>query len=277
MTRARALLPVLALALVVLSGGEASANPDAPRLPIGDSILAVARNRHVTVRLGDGGERRGVVADYDPTQLVLIEDETGRIASIPRADVIGIRVLDAVSAGSMRPPPTTPSTLPLFPTPRPTKVRHIGLQASTGPGNVLLDAEYGHFYGFLGTSIGYPIIFAGGGINQYFAATAGAGGTWKLSSTSNWRFNLMGTLTPTLWDGISVGIGVAVGFHYTSPGGFTVGFKIPLFGVAPGCNAVFGDDNGNGCPNVSGGASLIASYYLQAAMSLPVVSVGYRF
>jgi hypothetical protein len=81
-----------------------------------------------------------------------------------------------------------------------------------------------------------------------------------------------------------MGIGVAAGFHYTSPSGFTFGFKLPIIGVAPGCNTILGSSNYNydtgtnsGCSTVSGGTSLIGNYFMQAGMSLPVVSLGYRF
>lgn len=156
----------------------------------------------------------------------------------------------------------------------------MGLQLGVGPGNVFLDVDYGHFYGFLGTSIGYPIIFSGSNNDQFFAFAVGAGGTWRISSHSNWKFDLVGTLTPTWWGGFSAGIGIAAGFHYTSPTGFTVGFKIPLIGAAPGCNGVVGDGSfdgtSGGCNKVSGGAQLVGNYYLQAGMSLPLVTLGYR-
>ena len=149
----------------------------------------------------------------------------------------------------------------------------------------MIDFDYGKFYGFVGTSIGYPIIFTKGssGDGQYGAFIVGFGGTWKLSPKSAWQFDLGGTLTPTWWSGFSMGVGVSAGFHYTTQNGFTIGFKIPIFGVAPGCSGVFGnsyDDAGNpiaGCAKVRTGGELVANYYLQAGMSLPIVSLGYRF
>lgn len=79
-----------------------------------------------------------------------------------------------------------------------------------------------------------------------------------------------------------MGIGISAGFHWTSISGFTVGFQIPVFGLAPGYSAILGSSTSNGSGGSSGGpvntgATLIANYYLAAGMALPVVSLGYRF
>ena len=141
-------------------------------------------------------------------------------------------------------------------------VQSIQLSASSS-GNVFLDVDCGHFDGFTGTSIGYPIVFSGADQAQFFAFAVGAGGTWRVSPHGNWKFDLIATLMPTWW------------------GGSTVAFEIPLIGAAPGCNEELGDYEGNssigGCRQVGGGASLVGNYHLQAGVSLSLVTLGYRF
>ena len=273
MTNSFALSLALAVAAVSVAHAE-EAPPPPPK--VSDATLGVAKDHHVTLTLAGDRVLTGVPASWDAENIIVIEDGTRRIVTVARIDVQSIQMADA---------PVAPQLAPQLAPPMASlsSKRHVGLQVGSGPGNVFLDVDYGHFYGFVGTSIGYPIIFSGSDQAQFFAFAVGAGGTWRISPHSNWKFDLMGTLTPTWWGGFSAGIGIAAGFHYTSPTGFTFGFKIPLIGAAPGCNKTVGDstydDNGNtvGCQKVSGGANLVANYYLQAGMSLPLLSLGYRF
>lgn len=254
------------VSIVALVLAAASARADVP-----DPTLAAVKDRAAVLRLDNNTELRATPIGFDDQTVTLVEEGTGRVLTIARAQLTMVILQSAM--------PSPPAPAP--------KVRHIGLQLSTGPGNLLVDFEYGRFYGFVGTSIGYPVIFNNdsNGNKQYVGAIVGAGATWRLSPRSNWSFDLMGTLTPTWWGGFSMGIGVAAGFHYTSPTGFTVGFKIPILGVAPGCNSVLGEEtldystgiDSGGCRQVKGGPSLVGNYYLQAGMSLPIISVGYRF
>ncbi len=278
---------IVALLVSCLLPAVAYAQPDEPRGPEGpcvecevaqrvylvpDVVLRTMRGRDAIYTLSQRAEVGGTLLSFDAESVTLAEAGTGRVFAVPRAELISVRIIvpRAMSALTVAPP---------------MKERHWGLQVSQGVGNVLLDLDYGHFYGFVGTSIGYPILFTGGSGDQFFAFAVGAGVSWKMSAHSLWKFDLVGTLTPTWWGGFSAGIGVAAGFHYTSPSGFTVGFKIPVLGVAPGCNTVIGSSNNDysdgggssGCSRVSGGPALIGNYFMQAGMSLPVVSLGYRF
>ena len=236
-------------------------------------MIAVGKDHVVIISVRGGQDVIGNVASFDEQSVTVIEHHTGHIVTVPRADLVEVRV---------------PTNIPVALDLKPHRVRHVGLQLFQGPGNVMLDFDYGHFYGYLATSIGYPIIFSGDQ-PQYAAAALGLGGTWRLSPRNNWQFDLMGTLTPTYWGGFSMGVGVSAGFHYTAPSGFTIGFKIPVFGVAPGCSDAVGEPtdgyssdgtfkSNSTCKNkVSTGADMIANYYLQAAMTTPIISVGYRF
>lgn len=260
----------LAAALVFSSLSVAHAQDQPPK--VSDATLAVAKDHRVTVTLSGNHELTGVPVSWDGQNVTLVEDGTRRIVTVARIDVVSIQMAAPVADT------VVPQLAPPMAPPPPLSNRHVGLQLGVGPGNVFLDVDYGHFYGFVGTSIGYPIIFSGSDQAQFFGFGVGAGGTWRMSPRSHWKFDLVGTLTPTWWGGFSAGIGIAAGFHYTSPSGFTVGFKIPLIGAAPGCNKIVGDYNENGgCQKVSGGASLVGNYYLQAAMNLPLVTLGYRF
>ena len=259
------------LVVTLLLASFASARADELPPKVADSVLAVAKDHTVLIDIAGGRELTGTLAAYDSQSITLVESGTRRVVAIARIDVGSVRLADPTSVA--------PPSLTLAEPAALVKKRYVGLQLGTGPGNVYLDVDVGHFYGFVGTSIGYPIIFSGQGNDQYVSFAVGAGGSWKLAPHSNWKFDLLGTVTPTWWGGFSAGIGISAGFHYTSPNGFTAGIKIPVIGLAPGCNTVFSDygQSDNQCSPVSSGASLIANYYLQAAMSLPTVSVGYRF
>jgi hypothetical protein len=285
-SRRSALFLVLAAALGAASPALAQPGP-APQMAVPDAVLAAAADRRVTLVRADGVEHTGTVLAYDPATITIVEEGTGRLVAVPRGEACELRLAAAARAPAV----AAPADVVVAASARPPKVRHVGIQLSQGPGNLLLDHENGRFYGFIGTSIGYPLIFEGklsrgpnDGDDQYLAAVVGLGASWKVSARSNWRFDLGGTLTPTLWGGFSMGIGISAGFHYTSPNGFTVGFKVPVFGVAPGCNVVVGERQFDpttyeqrGCAEVKTGAQLIGNYYLQAGMSLPILSVGYRF
>jgi hypothetical protein len=226
-----------------------------------DSAWLVVKDRPVIVTLANGTEVRGKPIAIDERFVTLIDSDSGRVTPLARADVAGLRVATETAA------------------PAPAIVeRHFGLQLYTGPGNFMVDLDLGHFYGFAGGSIGYAIIFSGSS-SQYAGGVLALGGQWRLAPTSRWKFDLSGTLLPTWWNGFSMGIGISAGFHWTSASGFTVGFKIPVFGLAPGYSTVLGDSSssGSGYKPVTSGASLIANYYLEAAMALPIVSLGYRF
>ena len=242
----------LACILVVLCS-RAVAWADVP-----DSAWEVVKDRPVVVTLTTGGEVRGRPIAVDEDFVTLIEDGSGRVIPIARMQVATLHI-------------------PAAPAPAPPVERHVGLQLYTGPGNIMVDFDIRHFYGFVGGSVGYPIIFSGTS-NQYGGGVVAAGAQWRLSPTSNWKFDLTATLLPTWWSGFSVGIGVSAGFHWTSPSGLTVGFKIPVFGLAPGYSGVTGDFTASDkYKPISNGSSLIANYYLEASMALPMASLGYRF
>jgi hypothetical protein len=245
----RAIPYVLAVLLV-----PALAFADVP-----DSAWLVVKDRPVIVTLTNGTEVRGKPLAVDEHFVTLIEADSGRVLPLNRADVGGVRVAQETASAPV------------------TGERHLGVQLYTGPGNVMIDLDLGRFYGFVGGSIGYPIIFSGT-TAQYGGGVIGAGAQWRLHPASRWKFDLSATLLPTWWTGFSIGIGISAGFHWTSASGFTVGFKIPVFGLAPGYSDVTGDSStGSGYKPVNTGALLIANYYLEASMALPIVSLGYRF
>lgn len=265
------------LGIVVLACLVLSATANAQPTELSDTLLSAANGHVVTALRTDGSALVGTLVAFDPNAIVIALEGTGRLVSLPRAETCELRL------GASRLPPTgsaQPVMAVTAASTRPARERHVGLQLYQGPGNLMLDVQAGHFYGYIGTSIGYPIIFSGkpSGEDQYIGAVVGLAGSWKISPRSNWRFDLGGTLLPTWWGGFSMGIGLSAGFHYTSPNGFTAGFQIPVFGVAPGCNSIVGDsDYNSSCPRVKTGAELVGNYYLQAGMSLPIMSVGYRF
>ena len=109
------------------------------------------------------------------------------------------------------------------------------------------------------------------------AFTVGLGASFPISD--RWRFDVFAHVAPLFWKNYTynrydsydpfVGVGAGIGFHYTSPGGFSIGVKLPVIGAAAGNYGLNGGSNGVG---IAAGF-----YYLASAMSLPVFSVGYRF
>ena len=68
---------------------------------------------------------------------------------------------------------------------------------------------------------------------------------------------------------IVLGGGIGVGFRYLHRSGFTFPAEVPLFGATA-------QGSGNNSYGYSGAAAL-GNFYLASAVSLPMVSIGYRF
>lgn len=140
--------------------------------------------------------------------------------------------------------------------------RHVSLQMGITP-SLALDVDYKLFYGFANVSLVFPAATDG----IWVSLTTGLGVNFKLHPRTRWKMEVFGMASAMRldveqpWIG-SMGIGV--GFHYTSGGGFTIGFKIPIFGYSFSSQRMHGGE-------------ALAFYYLASATSLPFVSMGYRF
>jgi hypothetical protein len=156
---------------------------------------------------------------------------------------------------------------------KPVSERSFGIHTGVNIGLIQLDAQYDHFYAYASTTLGIPLITNG----NDFVGNVGLGYTVALSSPaeSMWFFDMyaqglggkmaLSTNTPSSYGALGLGVGL----RYLHRSGFTIGFKLPVFGVS------FGDAvSSNGSFN---GASSLGGYYLGNLMSSAPLTLGFRF
>lgn len=159
----------------------------------------------------------------------------------------------------------------------PPSQTYFGVHVGLNLGLVSVDAMINRFYVFAAGNFGVPLVTNGG----VGAVIAGIGYNIAISQPgdSMWFMDFIG-MVPVGWlqTGCFVspcpnqpygGFGVGVGFRLLHRSGFTLGFKIPVFGftVGPAASA------GSGFQ----GASSVGLFYLAALIALPLVSFGFRF
>jgi hypothetical protein len=149
--------------------------------------------------------------------------------------------------------------------------RNFGVMAGINIGLIAIDLQVRHFYGYLAAGLGWTLLS-----NERFGAfSGGAGYTLQLNRglAADWFMDMliMGSggwqdeLHPSGFVRYGYGgLGVGLGFRYEHANGFSLGFKIPIFGAA----------FGGGIHTSSHG---IEVFYLSQLASLPIVSLGYRF
>jgi hypothetical protein len=193
----------------------------------------------------------GQLLGFDAASVTLALVPSRSIVTIPRGEIAGLQLAEA--------PATTAAPDSSPPPPPFVHNRHFGLQLGLAPA-VTLDVEAGHFYGFLSADVVLPMADT-----SLLGFSGGAGATFALSPRSHWNIDVFAHLDVARLGDFAVGGGVGLGFHYTASNGFTLGFKIPILGYS----STAGSDGNS--------ANSVAYYYLGAVMSLPVVSLGYRF
>jgi hypothetical protein len=154
------------------------------------------------------------------------------------------------------PPPPPPSAV---------SERSVGIHVGANVGLFELDAQFGHFYAFGAGNLGVPMITDG----SVGFGVIGAGYTVPLSapSESMWYLDLLALGTAGRNDERTVaGAGVGFGFRYLHRSGFTFSVKVPVFGATTALSG----------PGMDGATSL-GHFYLANLVSLPLLSVGYRF
>jgi len=136
----------------------------------------------------------------------------------------------------------------------------LGINFGFGPAILGLDFEKNSFYAFGSGSVLLPFVTYG----SVGAFSIGAGPSIKLSKISKWKFDILGIVSPGWNYNFLCGFGIGVGFHATFDSGFTVGFKLPFFGVAVGGYSSF-------IP------TMVGNFYLMSFGGMPIISFGYRF
>jgi hypothetical protein len=235
-----------------------------------DASFRAVRDHRVTIET-TGGSVTGKLLSFEPDSVTLALSD-GQVVTILRAQVTGLRIAPVaeerpIEVGSPAPAPAAALEPPEQP-------RYVGVHIGLAPG-IAVDVEYGLFYGFAATAPLFPLVTSG----QFFGFILGGGISPKVSR--HWHFDLFGTVSPIWWTGLAsyneqsmlIGLGIGAGLHYTSPNGWSFGFKVPLLGAAiaarycPGfsyyCNYSLGTATG--------------VYYMSNLISLPIVSFGYRF
>ncbi|MFN0063141.1 MAG: hypothetical protein ACKVPX_11580 [Myxococcaceae bacterium] len=92
---------------------------------------------------------------------------------------------------------------------------------------------------------------------------------------ARWVMDFLGTIAPGGFSpdwgptNFYTALGVTLGFRMLHPSGFTLGFKIPVFGMS------FGPAISRG--GLFRGDASVGTYYLSSGLSLPIMSLGYRF
>ena len=227
--------------------------PPAPT-PVPDATLMALRGHILSITQRSGACFVGQIIGFDAASVTLALVPSRSIVTIPRSDIAGLALAEAPPTTTAAPDLTAPPLPPPF-----VHNRHFGLQLGLAPA-VTLDVEAGHFYGFLSADLVLPMADT-----QLLGFSGGAGVTFALSPRSHWNMDIFAHLDIARFSEYDIGGGVGIGFHYTASNGFTLGFKIPILGYS-GTN----ESNNNSAEGV-------AFYYLGAVMSLPVISLGYRF
>jgi hypothetical protein len=241
----------------------------------------------------DRQEVVGQLVDRQGPFITVLAEPSGAPITIDLRHVTRLRVLDGPVAPYVPLPPSPywpPPSTPGFrgpPTLQPTQRRpvllptrrvrngdrapgiHFGL-----PGVLAFDGAFKPVYFLFSVGLGVPAATR----FEYGSFTIGLGGTFRIKR-SRWNFDIFAHATPSFipdpryYTFLGTGkretlfvfaTGVGAGFHYTFPNGLDIGIKLPLGGVAL-----------SGRPLTT--TQRIGYYYLQSAISYPVVSVGYRF
>jgi len=149
----------------------------------------------------------------------------------------------------------------------------VGIHLGVNLALFAFDVQVGHFYAMVAGNAAVPLLSNGdygaftllGGYST--AIHRGYTGSWKmdilLQASPGWR-NFYPQDNSRVVSAF-VGVGAVLGFRYEHRSGFSLGFKIPVFGYSIGRNGPAGTITG------------VGNYYLASIVSLPVVSLGYRF
>jgi hypothetical protein len=228
---------------------HSSAVPEAGA-PIPDAVFRALGERQVLLRMRDGGMLCGNLLGFDASTVTLAMVPSLSVAAVPRGEIVEVRLAPPLTMAPGPPPP-------------PERERHFALALGLPPA-VAIDVDYKLFYGFFNISLVFPAATGG----RWVSLGTGLGVNFRLSQRSRWKMEVFGAITPLRFSENEpwvVGIGLGLGFHYTTLSGFTVGFKVPVIG--------YGVQVGRG----NRGGENAGYYYLSSATGLPLASLGYRF
>lgn len=198
--------------------------------------------------------------------------------------------VDEAPGPSLPPPPTAPPPPPpveaapppavpapavgpatVAPPPRePVSDHSIGIHVGVNLGLFAFDVHQGRFYAFAAANAGIPLV-SNGSIGA-FALGFGYSTPISRPDESMWFMDFFVEALPGWQQSFNfntpdlvVGVGGGLGFRYLHRSGFTMGFKLPVFGAAFSTQATFS------------AAQSVGAFYLFNAIALPIISFGYRF
>jgi hypothetical protein len=237
----RALFALLVLCGAARAQIEDEPQPAAVTPVVPDVVLRAVGDRPVRLKRQDRTETRARILSVDRSTVVVALDPTQTVVAIPRAEIVEVQLLEAAAP--------------------PERARHAGIAASIAPG-LALDVDYRLFYAFFNFDFVLPATFAG----KFIAFAGGGGVNFRLGQRSRWKMEAFALVAPIefnreWW----VGLGAGIGFHWTSPSGFTVGIKLPILGYTATTDPF------------TKVAQRFQYFYMAAAAGLPVLAVGYRF
>ena len=269
-----------------------TADPSLSYSPIPTATFRAVLGWVVRLGLAGGPDLVGQLIAIEPDTVTLVLLQTGDVYTVAREQVIRLRTTLAPQPFfSMRqplqwdapaPPPPARAVTPR-PAPRvrppatPVAVeaphvdteRHLGAHlAALGVGVMALDAEYRPIYFLFSASVLATVLSP----NSIGGATIGLGYLRELSV--HWALHLFVHISPTTiptsgWfigstdsptSTFAIAVGVGAGLRYTSDNGFTLGVHLPIIGTA-----------------FSGDSSSVSDYHRTAIISMPLVSIGYRY
>jgi len=241
--------PAVAVTTVPPTPSAAAAVPDASFRAMKDQVVVLG--------LESGQGLREITG-----RLIAFEDQTVTLVVVPTNEVV---TFFKKSILSLRAVDLAPAKEPIEATENAGAVRERHFAINLGiPPEIAVDLDYGYFYGFGDVSIVFPAATDG----NWLPMSIGAGVNFRPVADSAWKMEIFAHYSPTRWssDHWCHAFGVGLGVHYTTVGGLTFGFKVPIFGYSVSPSESHYDSG-----------SAVAMYYLAGAVGLPVASIGYRF
>jgi len=239
---------------VAVAPAPASSSAPAPRVP--DASLRAVKDHVIKLEVDGAPAVEGKLLAFEAVTVTVAASGSNQVVTVPRAKLARVFAVEAPSAA------VSDADVE----------RRIGVGFSL-LGTVAVDIDYKRFHGFASTSLLLPIVTAAGE-GTWFAAAFGGGITIPLGTTSRWKLDVFGQVTPlrTTSYYTYLGFGIGAGFHYTASSGFTLGFTMPVLGFATRLgSSPYGYD-----PAFRYNDS-VGYYYLAGLAGMPIVTMGYRF
>lgn len=253
----------------------AAAQPSAVPASISEAALRAVGDRLVLLQWADGRELTGRILSVEAEQLIIMKDKSGEVLTLPRAQVVAIKVVVIAPTPVASAPivnHSAPLELPAAKVVAPSRQRIFAIELGLSP-SLMLDVEAGLFHGFTNLGILVPMVTNGAMVPFSVGLGVAAPVSERLKALKLDIFthlNVVGMPTKLSESGIStqpyLAVGVGLGLHYTFNQGLTLGFTIPILG--------YGFVPGDKTPDALAG---FLTYLWTSGASLPAFHIGYRF